>query len=316
MESSTGVYMIAIDEQHAGQRIDNFLITALKGVPKSRIYRLLRKGEVRVNKGRIKPEYRLQMGDQVRIPPVRVAEKAEQETPHAYQIERIEQSILHEDKNILVLNKPSGIAVHGGSGVSLGVIEILRVLRPNAPFLELVHRLDRETSGCLMIAKKRSSLRQLHDMLRENDVKKTYLALLMGCWKGGKRTINASLQKNQLRSGERMVTVSDEGKASVSHFNPLKAFQDCTLVDVNLETGRTHQIRVHAAHVGHPIAGDEKYGDEAFNSVMKRRGLKRLFLHAAELRFTWPESGEVMHFKAPLDPELQHVLDLLAKEGK
>lgn len=309
LESASGVRFVTISEEQSGQRIDNYLITALKGVPKSRVYRLLRKGEVRVNKGRVKPEYKLQQGDMIRIPPVRVAEVAEAAQPRAYHLERLEQAIIYEDKKILVINKPSGLAVHGGSGVSLGLIEILRALRPDAPFLELVHRLDRETSGCLMIAKKRSALRQLHDMLRESDINKEYLALVKGQWHGGSRTVNAPLYKNQLQSGERVVKVSDQGKESISHFAPEICFNDCSLVRVTLETGRTHQIRVHSAHIGHPIAGDEKYGDESFNAVMKQRGLRRLFLHAERLSFVWPESGEPASFYAPLDDELQTIID-------
>lgn len=305
---------MTIGEEQVGQRIDNFLMTALKGVPKSHVYRVLRKGEVRVNKGRAKPEYKLKLGDVVRIPPIRMSAPEAPVQPHAYQLQHVEQSILFEDKNILVLNKPSGLAVHGGSGVNLGVIEVLRALRPQAAFLELVHRLDRDTSGCLMVAKKRSALRQLHELLRESDMNKVYLALVKGAWRGGRRTVNAPLHKNQLKSGERFVRVSDQGKASISHFEPVQVFKDCTLVQVTLETGRTHQIRVHSAHIGHPIAGDEKYGDEAFNALMRSRGLKRLFLHAESLNFVWPESDEPMSFHAPLDHELQQFLTILEKE--
>lgn len=308
MESTSAVRFVTIDEGHAGQRIDNFLLTALKGVPKSHVYRLLRKGEVRVNKGRIKPEYKLNVGDVVRIPPVRVATTELPATPHGYLLERVEQSILFEDKNVLVLNKPSGLAVHGGSGVNQGVIEVLRALRPQASFLELVHRLDRDTSGCLMVAKKRSALRQLHELLRESDMNKVYLALVKGQWRGGRRTVTARLHKNQLQSGERVVRVSDQGKESVSHFEPVQVYKDCSLVQVTLETGRTHQIRVHSAHIGHPIAGDDKYGDEAFNALMRARGLKRLFLHAESLNFVWPESDVPMSFQAPLDDELRRFL--------
>ena len=306
--------IVEVEAERAGQRIDNFLLATLKGVPKSRIYRMLRKGEVRVNKGRIKANYRVQSGDAVRIPPMRVAEENAPANPGSRVLSRIEASIIAEDKGFLVLNKPSGIAVHGGSGLNYGVIEALRVLRPDAPYLELVHRLDRETSGCLLIAKRRSVLRELHRLLRENGVDKRYLALLKGCWQGGERRVNAPLLKNTLRSGERVVTVSEEGKAAASIFRPVEVFADASLVEVSLLTGRTHQIRVHAASIGHPIAGDEKYGDEGFNRQMKAHGLRRLFLHAQSLRFSLEaldEQALEQQFTAPLGDELETVLNSL-----
>ncbi len=301
---------VTVGEESDGQRVDNFLLKHLKGVPKSRIYRILRKGEVRVNKGRIKPEYRLKIGDIVRIPPVRVSEKAAPVAPGQRLQKLLEQNILYEDKALLVLNKPSGIAVHGGSGVSLGVIEALRAMRPEAPFLELGHRLDRDTSGCLVIAKKRSALRAFQQLLREDGMEKIYLALVKGCWKGGKRGVDAPLRKNTLRSGERIVKVSNDGKPSLSIFTPETIYGDCSLMRVKLVTGRTHQVRVHAQYSGHPIAGDDKYGDAAFNRQMAERGLKRLFLHARELRFTLPESTTI-HVEAPLDENLESVLKAL-----
>ncbi len=305
-----GVQKVQVTPEQAGQRIDNFLLGRLKGVPKSRIYRLLRRGEVRVNRGRIKPTYRIQSGDEVRIPPVRVAE-TEQGAPQRGLVARIEAAIIYEDARLLVLNKPAGVAVHGGSGISHGVIEALRAARPNAPFLELVHRLDRETSGCLIIAKKRSALRNLHQLLREGGMEKRYLALVQGSWQGGAQMVQAPLRKNLLKGGERMVRVDPEGKSARTQFRPLTHFRGATLMEVLLDTGRTHQIRVHAAHVGHPLAGDEKYGDAAFNQRLRELGLKRLFLHAQSLSFQEPGREQEVHVSAPLSDELRAVLDTL-----
>jgi len=311
------VHTVHIDEDRAGQRIDNFLVSLLKGVPKSRIYRLLRKGEVRVNKGRIKASYRLEAGDEVRIPPVRQGEPAETREPGTKVLSLIENSILAEEKGFLVLNKPSGIAVHGGSGLNYGVIEALRKLRPDAPFLELAHRLDRDTSGILIIAKKRSTLRQLHTLLRgetageKSGMDKRYLALVKEKWEGGRRRVDAPLLKNTLKSGERVVKVSEEGKSALSIFRPVTIYDHASLVEVELKTGRTHQIRVHATSIGHPIAGDEKYGDAGFNREMKEKGLRRLFLHAASVEFELPDHEQTYHFDAPLGDELLSVLEQL-----
>ncbi len=305
--------MVEVDDGSAGQRIDNFLLKQLKGVPKTRIYRILRKGEVRVNKKRIKPDYRLNMGDVVRIPPVRVSDKPALAKPGERVLKQINECILYEDDGLLVLNKPSGLAVHGGSGLNYGVIEGLRALRPEARFLELAHRLDRDTSGCLVIAKKRSVLRAFHELLREGGMDKIYLALVMGRWKGGGKRVDAPLRKNELKSGERVVRVSKDGKPSSTIFTPVTLYKRCSLMRVKLLTGRTHQVRVHAQYSGHPIAGDDKYGDEAFNREMNGYGLKRLFLHAAELHFTLPEHGTV-HVEAPLDEKLQNLLDNLETE--
>lgn len=307
----SSVKWVEIDQERAGQRIDNFLLASLKGVPKSHIYRMLRKGEVRVNKGRVKATYRLIAGDSVRIPPVRTAEVPENLPPSERVLRLIEASILMEGKGFLVLNKPSGIAVHGGSGLSYGVIEAMRALRPEAPFLELVHRLDRDTSGCLIIAKRRSVLRELHHLLRTDGMQKRYLALVKGSWRGGERRVNAPLLKNTLRSGERLVKVSEEGKSALSLFRPVTTFASATLVDVLLKTGRTHQIRVHAASIGHPIAGDEKYGDDSFNRELRELGLKRLFLHAHSLVFRLPELEGEVRVEAPLPPELETLLERL-----
>jgi 23S rRNA pseudouridine955/2504/2580 synthase len=308
---SSKVQLVEIPAEQAGQRIDNYLVKVLKGVPKTLVYRILRKGEVRVNKGRIKPDYRLQQGDVVRIPPLRLSE-SNKATPGQRTLERVQAAILHEDEVLLILNKPSGIAVHGGSGVSYGIIEALRALRPDAPFLELVHRLDRDTSGCLIVAKRRSALRNLHEQIRGDQMDKRYLALLKGRWKGGEKRVDAPLRKNILKSGERMVEVSPEGKPSLSIFTPDTIYKDATLVSVKLITGRTHQVRVHARHLGMPIAGDDKYGDDAFNADMKRLGLKRLFLHAHRLGFTHPKTGERFSISAPLSDDLSQVLDRLA----
>ncbi len=300
---------VTVAEGNDGQRIDNFLRTQLKGIPKSHIYRILRRGEVRVNKGRIRQDYRLKLGDVVRIPPLRRGDERPPTVTGSRTLARIERSIIHEDPALLVLNKPSGMAVHGGSGIRFGVIEALRTLRPGAPFLELVHRLDRETSGCLVVAKKRSALRRLHALLRENSVQKGYLALLMGPKEREARRVEVPLRKNVLRSGERVVRAVDDGKVAMTVFEPLSVRGLASLVRARPTTGRTHQIRVHAAHMGHPVAGDEKYGDPAFNRRMKDLGLRRLFLHAELLEFSHPDTGESLRFQAPLGRDLVSVLE-------
>lgn len=310
--TNPGVRMLDIGPEEAGQRIDNFLLRHLKGVPRSLIYRIVRSGEVRVNSGRIKAEYRLKAGDRVRVPPVRTAAPLPQSGGGTGAGDRLEQRILYEDERLIVVDKPSGMAVHGGSGLSFGVIEALRAARPEAKSLELVHRLDRDTSGCLMIAKKRSELRMLHELLREGGVDKRYLALVRGRWNLGTRVVDAPLAKNQLRGGERIVTVdSEEGKAADSRFKPVEIYAQASLMEVELGTGRTHQIRVHAAHVGFPLAGDDKYGDDVFNKQMREVGLRRLFLHAHSIGFTDPNSGRSVAVSAPLPPDLRAVLDRL-----
>lgn len=279
-----------ITEDQAGQRIDNFLMTRLKGAPRTLVYRILRKGEVRVNKGRVKPEYRLQAGDQLRIPPVRLPEPDQPAKLGKGLLEHLESCVLYEDKGLLIVNKPAGLAVHGGSGLSFGLIEAMRQLRPDCPQLELVHRLDRDTSGCLMIAKKRSMLRHLHAALRGDGVDKRYLALVRGRWPTSLRKVHAPLRKNNLRSGERMVEVNVEGKESLTEFSVVRRFEDvATLVEARPITGRTHQIRVHARHAGHAIAGDDKYGDEDFSRLIAGLGSRRLFLHARSLRVQLPD---------------------------
>lgn len=302
------VQYITITDEHNGRRIDNFLLSQFKGVPKSMIYRIVRKGEVRVNKKRIKPDYKLKTGDELRIPPIRTAEKLPPPTPSDQLAKMLEKAILCEDDNLLIINKPAGFAVHGGSGLHLGLIEALRLIRPDARFLELAHRLDRDTSGCLIIAKKRSVLRELHELLREGEIKKIYISLTMGHWPKQKNTVTLSLTKNVLQSGERIVKHDELGKKAKTIFNVKKSFENADLVEVELHTGRTHQIRVHAQASGHPVAGDEKYGDKAFSQFMKQKGLKRLFLHAASLDFTLPSLEKHYHCEAALAEELMQVV--------
>ena len=308
------VEYVEIAEETAGQRLDNFLVTRLKGVPKSHVYRLLRKGEVRVNKGRAKPDYRLAAGDVVRLPPVRRPE-AGQASPRGRAAGlRLEAAILHEDERLIVLDKPSGIAVHGGSGLSHGVIEALRAARPDAPYLELVHRLDRETSGCLLVAKRRSALRALHELLRNGGIEKRYLALVRGRWDLGQVKLEDRLRKT-VRGGERVVTVDESGKAAASIFRAVEIRNLASLLEVRIMTGRTHQIRVQAAEAGHPLAGDERYGERDFNRLMKSLGLERLFLHAASIGWEDPVSGEWRMYSAPLPDDLRAVLSRVEASG-
>lgn len=308
------VQFIDITSAHAGQRIDNFLLTREKGLPKSRIYRAIRKGEVRVNKGRIKQTYKLQLGDNVRIPPWRTSENTTPTSVSDSLKQQLNDSILLEDDDLLVLNKPSGLAVHAGSNIKQGVIESLRIIRAELPYLELVHRLDRDTSGCLLLAKNRAALLDLQQQMLNHDLNKRYLALLMGGWGQGKRIIEQALRKNSVSSGERMVRIDPEGKAAKTLFIPLKTFAQAQLTEVVLFTGRTHQIRVHAAHMGAPLAGDDKYGQRSFNKDMKKFGLKRLFLHAWKLGIKHPTSGQDLMLEAPLPTQLQIVLDRLEQQ--
>jgi 23S rRNA pseudouridine955/2504/2580 synthase len=302
------VVYVEITEDNCDQRLDNFLIARLKGVPKSRIYRIVRKGEVRVNKGRVDVKYRLLAGDLVRIPPVRVAERSEESyVPQGLQA-ALQQGILFEDDGFMVINKPAGFAVHGGSGVSSGIIEGLRLIRPEARFLELVHRLDKDTSGCLLIAKKRSALRQLQEFFRNSEIQKTYHALLSGQWGRKKLIVTAPLLKNVSKGGERMVIISQAGKSAETLFTRLKTFRHATLVEASPKTGRTHQIRVHAASLGHPIVGDDRYGVDEVNKTFKNKGYKRMFLHAKTLKFKHPVTGEVMFISAPLPAQLETLL--------
>lgn len=311
--NTSGVSFFVVSDDEAGQRIDNFLLARLKGVPKSRIYRLLRKGEVRVNKGRIKPEYRLVGGDSVRVPPIRREEAPAVPVPDAALRNLLGASILMETPDLLVVDKPAGLAVHGGSGVSLGLIEALRASRPD-PFLELVHRLDRGTSGCLLVARKRSSLRDLQRQLRQGEVEKTYLCLVNGVWPKGLDRIDAPLRKLTQPSGDQYVRPDVSGKAAVTHFRVVRRLGTHTLLEVRLETGRTHQIRVHCQLAGHPLVGDDKYGNDAENLRARALGLKRMFLHAHRLRFRELD-GNAVTVESPLPGELADFLERLGETG-
>lgn len=305
------VTIVEAGEGDAGQRIDNFLLRQWREVPKSRVYRLLRKGEVRVNGKRAKPELRLAAGDRVRLPPIRL-DVADTPRPPSHSLQSsILSSVIYEDRDLLVVNKPVGIAVHGGSGLSHGVIEALRAARPELEEIELVHRLDRDTSGCLLIAKRRAALRELHALFRDREMDKRYLALVIGKWTLGVKKIDLPLKTNQKQGGERMVRVHPQGQASESTFRPLEHYgSKATLMEVHIGTGRTHQIRVHSAYVHHPVAGDEKYGDKEKNAELKEFGLRRMFLHAHSLSFERSD-GRPFSVSAPLGDELQGVLDRL-----
>lgn len=298
------VQFVEVDAERAGQRIDNFLLGYLKGVPRTLVYRVLRKGEVRVNKGRVKAEYKLKAGDLVRIPPVRLPEAGELPNASDQLKELLEASILFENAGLIILNKPAGLAVHGGSGINLGMIEVLRQMRPSERNLELVHRLDRDTSGCIMVAKKRSMLRYLHQQLRDGHVQKYYHALVEGRWPRGCKEVRAPLKKNELSSGERIVRVDPEGKESLTQFKVLRRYVGATLVEAKPVTGRTHQIRVHAQYQGHGLVGDPKYGNDDFNKEMKAKGFNRLFLHAAALSLMLPDEDKKILVEAPLDERL------------
>jgi 23S rRNA pseudouridine955/2504/2580 synthase len=300
-----------VTADEAGQRIDNFLMRHFKTVPRSRVYRLLRKGEVRVNRKRVDAEYRIQEGDEVRLPPVRIDEVTEPGRPSSSLLELIERAVIFQDRHLLVIDKPAGVAVHGGSGMSFGVIEALRASRPRET-LELVHRLDRDTSGCLLVARDRSTLTALHALIRNGGMHKTYLALVAGSWQLGTKRIDAPLATDNRQHGERHVRVAAAGKDSVSVFKPVQFFGSlATLMEVDIPTGRTHQIRVHASFAGHPLLGDDKYGDRARNADLKAHGLKRTFLHAQSVAFEWPGSGVPFHASAPLPDELAAVLDAI-----
>jgi len=299
--------MVTIDEHAAGQRLDNYLIRQLKGVPRTRLYRALRKGEVRVNRGRVRADYRLAAGDLVRIPPLYAPPPDAPALAPAATLEELARRIVYEDDGLLVVNKPAGLAVHGGSGVRFGLIESLRQMRPDADYLELVHRLDRDTSGLVLMAKRGAVLRELHRQLREKTMDKRYIALAAGRWPAATRLVEVPLQKNVLQSGERMVRASGEGKAALTRFSVLERMGDATLVEAQPITGRTHQIRVHAWHAGHPLLGDDKYNTPQSDALARRLGLKRLFLHAASLRFSLPETGN-LDLQAPLDEDLESIL--------
>jgi 23S rRNA pseudouridine955/2504/2580 synthase len=316
--SKASVTFVTVDSEDAGQRLDNFLLKMLKGVPKSHVYRIVRSGEIRVNKGRVDVTYRLIEGDVLRIPPVRVAEKAPVPATVSNAAELVQIPIVFEDDALIVLNKPSGMAVHGGSGISFGVIELLRAQRPQAKFLELVHRLDRDTSGLLLVAKKRSALVKLHEVLRDNHrIDKRYLALVQGVWPNPRSHIKFKLLKYELPDGERRVKVHSDGLTSHTTVNLKQVWPGkASLVECELKTGRTHQIRVHLSESGHPILGDDKYGEASVNKAFSREGLKRMFLHAWRLCVDHPLTGERMELEAPLPPELQSYIDKLNAQGK
>jgi 23S rRNA pseudouridine955/2504/2580 synthase len=305
------VTLRTITADEAGQRVDNFLMRHFKTVPRSRVYRLLRKGEVRVNRKRVDAEYRIREGDEVRLPPVRIDAGDEPGRPSSSLLELIERAVIFQDKHLLVIDKPAGVAVHGGSGMSFGVIEALRASRPRET-LELVHRLDRDTSGCLLVARDRSTLTALHALIRNGGMHKTYMALVAGSWQLGTKRIDAPLATDNRQHGERHVRVAAAGKDSVSVFKPLQFFGPlATLMEVDIPTGRTHQIRVHASFAGHPLLGDDKYGDRDRNAELKRHGLRRTFLHAQSVAFEWPGSGVPFHASAPLPAELAAVVDAI-----
>jgi len=310
------VSFLTVDDEHADRRLDNFLIGHFSSIPKTRIYQMIRKGEVRVNKGRIKQDYRLQTGDMVRVPPVYLTPRENSSRPPERLSALIRNSIIHEDEYLIAINKPSNVAVHSGSGVEYGVIEILRAQRPEAHFLELIHRLDRATSGCLLIAKDHKTLRGMHDLLKSGAVKKNYLALMKGQLMDTLRTVDMPLSKSDTIPGDRKITVDKTGKQALTHFHLLERFSVASLSRVELMTGRTHQIRVHAAYIEHPLAGDDKYGDWEFNRAMKKSGLKRLFLHAETLSFEMPDTGKQgtgkqINLRAQLPHELDQCLNNL-----
>jgi 23S rRNA pseudouridine955/2504/2580 synthase len=313
------VSYVEAQEGDDGQRLDNFLLRILGAVPRSLVYRILRTGQVRVNGKRAKPAYRLVAGDRVRLPPLQDAgtrqDSTEAKTPSRSLRDFVTAAVIHEDRDLIVVNKPAGVAVHGGSGVSFGVIEALRAVHPELKELELVHRLDRETSGCLLVAKRRAVLRDLHAQLREREMQKRYLALVAGKWPFGAKTIDLPLKTNLRQGGERVVRVHNDGQSAVTTFKPIEQFgKVATLLDIDLGTGRTHQIRVHAAHAGYPVAGDEKYGDREKDAKLKAYGLTRMFLHAASLTFR--RGDEPFTATAPLPPELQAVLDALRARAR
>ena len=304
--SKVSVKQVEIGSETAGQRVDNFLLRECKGVPKSHIYRILRSGEVRVNSGRVDATYKLAEGDRVRIPPLRLGAKAAPPKPPAFDL-----PLLYEDEGLIAANKPAGMAVHGGSGISYGVIEQLRLARPQAKFLELVHRLDRDTSGLLLLAKKRSVLTAMHELIRIGQMDKRYLVLVHGKWPAGKQHVKLKLQRYVTGAGERRVSVDDEGRESHTVFELERECGGYSLLQAQLKTGRTHQIRVHLAHLGFPIAGDDKYGDFELNKRLAKQGLKRMFLHAWKLAFVHPLDAEKVKLAAPLPQELENFISAL-----
>ncbi|MBQ9275455.1 MAG: 23S rRNA pseudouridine(955/2504/2580) synthase RluC [Succinivibrio sp.] len=300
-----------------GQRLDNYLARQLKGVPRSLVYRILRRGEVRVNGGRCQPSYKLRAGDEIRLPPVRVsAEPVVIPSSNLHLVQDLRERILFEDDGILVVNKPSGLAAHGGSGIEFGLIEALRALRDDLGYLELAHRLDRDTSGCLIVAKRRSALRHLHEQFRQRQVKKRYLTLVPGSWDRKLQVVSAPLKRNELRSGERMVMVDfNNGAPSSTGFDIVEEYAGATLMAALPHTGRTHQIRVHCAYVHHPVGGDEKYGDKEFNALLRSAGFHGMFLHASRISFINPSDGELLKIEAPMSAQLEQILSYF-REGQ
>lgn len=310
-QAASRVRHVEVAPDCAGQRLDKFLRANLPGVPHSRIQRLVRRGEVRVNGKRARPDLRLQAQDDVRLPPVRAAAPDAPPRVSGSLVQAIERAVIHEEPRLLVIAKPAGVAVHGGSGVSFGVIEALRASRPDET-LELVHRIDRDTSGCLLVARKPAALRELHALMRDGEFEKRYLALVGGRWQLGRKRIDVPLRTDTRVSGERTVTAHASGKEAVTEFRPVQFLgKRATLLEVAIHTGRTHQIRVHAAHAGHPVAGDDKYGDASLNEEMRAFGLDRMFLHAHSIGFVWRGSGEPFSASAPLPEELRAVIDRL-----
>lgn len=310
------VSYVEITADQAGQRIDNFLITKLKGMPKSHIYRLVRKGEVRVNKKRISAFYKLIEGDVVRLPPVYLAEQAKQLPPSPSTKILLSDRIIYEDEYLLIINKPAGMSVHAGSTVRVGVVEALKHMYPKLPQLELAHRLDSETTGCLILAKKKRILRELHTLLREGKITKMYWALTKGIWRKEELRVDLSLHKDYQDGGKHVVEVNPQGKSALTVFKPIKEFKNASLMEVKLYTGRTHQIRVHAASQGHPIAGDDRYGDEYFNKTARNLGLKRMFLHARSIDFVLPSLDKRITVVAPLDPDLEAAIDAFSQQKR
>lgn len=311
-----GVRRVVVDEDNHGQRVDNFLMAQIRDLPRSIVYRIIRKGEVRVNKGRVKPDTRLSTGDEVRIPPVTRKEKPEQVMPGSRVQGVMQDAVVFENDQMLVVNKPSGIAVHGGSGLDFGLIEVLRAARPESKFLELVHRLDRDTSGLVMVAKKRSALRYLQDELRHKRIRKHYHALVAGDWPRSVKKVDQPLLRFELGTGERRVRVDNDGKESLTLFRCLESFDGYSLVQASPVTGRTHQIRVHSAWAGHPIAGDDKYMDDVSLRAFRSAGGQRLMLHARALDFTLPGTGESVHLEAPYDKVFSDIIARLAVRRK
>jgi len=307
--TAPAVRQVLVTEDEAGQRIDNYLIARLKGVPKSLIYRILRSGEVRINSGRVEASRKVAAGDRIRIPPVRVAERGDAEPAPHYDL-----PVLYEDEFLLAIDKPAGIAVHGGSGVAHGVIESLRAMRREARFLELVHRLDRDTSGVLLVAKKRAALTALHETLRAREIDKRYLVAVKGRFRNEVQRVRAALAEHRTREGEKRVSVSQRGQEAETVFRRLSRGAEASLLEAELLTGRTHQIRVHLAHLGHPVLGDGKYGDFDLNKRLRKEGLKRMFLHAAKLSFTHPVTGEALEIASPLPQDLSRFADRMARE--